>query len=141
MPRIKGTFSRRLLRRLWNQHGYQQVSQRMLNSLEQALLEHVDTLFDELKKAQGLSLGLTFWKNRLQYTVTYPWHSQTGWLLRYGSEQKKTQIIEMVWEIIYIDGKLDQHEDYLVHKLARLLRLSHKQLIEAKLKILHGRAG
>ncbi len=56
------------------------------------------------------------------------------------SEEEKIQIIEMVWSIIYIDGKLDQHEDYLVHKLAKLLRLSHRQLIDAKLKILHGRA-
>ena len=43
----------------------------------------------------------------------------------------------MVWEIIYTDGILDKHEDYLVHKLANLLRLSHEQLIEAKLKVLH----
>jgi hypothetical protein len=66
----------------------------MLSSLEQALLEHVDTLFDELKRAQGLSLGLTYWKNRLQYTVTYPWHSQAGWQLRFGSERLKAQVIE-----------------------------------------------
>ena len=56
------------------------------------------------------------------------------------AEEEKIQIIEMVWEIIYIDGKLDRHEDYLVHKLAKLLRLSHRQLIDAKLKILHGSA-
>jgi uncharacterized tellurite resistance protein B-like protein len=36
---------------------------------------------------------------------------------------------------VYADGKLDKHEDYLVHKLANLLRLTHKQLIEAKLKV------
>jgi len=54
------------------------------------------------------------------------------------AEEEKVRIIEMVWEIVYTDDKLDQHEDYLVHKLAKLLRLSHKQLIDAKLKILHG---
>ena len=41
----------------------------------------------------------------------------------------------MVWELAYTDGRLDKHEDYLVHKLAQLLRLDHRQLIEAKLKI------
>jgi len=41
----------------------------------------------------------------------------------------------MVWDVVYADGKLDKHEDYLVHKLAALLRLTHKQLIEAKLKV------
>lgn len=53
------------------------------------------------------------------------------------SAQEKIKIIETVWQIIYTDGHLDKHEDYLVHKLAKLLRLSHKQLIEAKLKVLH----
>ena len=53
------------------------------------------------------------------------------------STEDKIKIIEMVWQIIYTDGKLDKHEDYLAHKLATLLRLSHEQLIEAKLKVLH----
>jgi uncharacterized tellurite resistance protein B-like protein len=54
------------------------------------------------------------------------------------STEEKIGIIEMVWKIVYTDGKLDMHEDYLVHKLANLLRLTHEQLIEAKLKIRHG---
>ena len=53
------------------------------------------------------------------------------------STEEKIKIIEMVWQIIYTDGKLDKHEDYLAHKLANLLRLSHEQLIEAKLKVIH----
>ncbi len=51
------------------------------------------------------------------------------------SMEEKLWIIETVWRIAYTDGKLDKHEDYLVHKLAKLLRLTHKQLIEAKLKV------
>ncbi|MBW1912238.1 MAG: TerB family tellurite resistance protein [Deltaproteobacteria bacterium] len=54
------------------------------------------------------------------------------------SIEKKLQVIETVWRVAYADGKLEKHEDYLVHKLANLLRLSNKQLIEAKLKVLHG---
>ena len=53
------------------------------------------------------------------------------------SIEEKIQIIEMVWKIAYADGRLGKHEDYLVHKLANLLRLTHKQLIETKLKIIH----
>ncbi len=51
--------------------------------------------------------------------------------------EEKQRIMEMVWEIAYTDGILDKHEDYLLHKLAKLLRLSHKQLIDAKLKVKH----
>ena len=55
------------------------------------------------------------------------------------STDEKIQIIEMIWKIVYIDGNLDKHEDYLVHKLANLLRLTHKQLIDAKVKVIHKR--
>ncbi len=52
------------------------------------------------------------------------------------STDEKLQIIEMIWRIVYADGRLDKHEDYLVHKLANLLRLTHKQLINAKVKVI-----
>ena len=54
------------------------------------------------------------------------------------SMEEKILIIEMVWRLAYADGTLDKHEDYLLHKMANLLRLTHKQLIDAKLKVLHG---
>ena len=50
------------------------------------------------------------------------------------SAEEKERIIEMIWRVAYADGHLDKHEDYLVHKLAKLLRLSHRQLIDAKIK-------
>ncbi|MBW1739931.1 MAG: TerB family tellurite resistance protein [Deltaproteobacteria bacterium] len=53
------------------------------------------------------------------------------------SMEEKLRIIETIWRIAYTDGKLDKHEDYLVHKLAKLLRLTHRQLIEAKIKVIH----
>lgn len=55
-----------------------------------------------------------------------------------GTEEK-VHIIEEVWRVIYADGTLDGHEDYLVHKLAKLLNLTHPQLIQAKVKVLDER--
>ncbi len=54
------------------------------------------------------------------------------------SVAEKEKLIERLWRIVYVDGKMDQHEHYLMNKLSKLLRLSHKQLIDAKLKVLHG---
>jgi len=54
------------------------------------------------------------------------------------SLEEKIKVIEMVWKVIYADGKLDKYEDHLVHKLSNLLQLSHKQLIDAKLKVRDG---
>jgi len=51
------------------------------------------------------------------------------------TEAERIRVVELVWEIAYTDGRLDQHEDYLVHKLANLLRLTHRQLIDAKLRV------
>ena len=51
---------------------------------------------------------------------------------------QKEKLIERLWQVVYVDGKMDQHEHYLMNKLSNLLRLSHKQLIDAKLKVLHG---
>ena len=51
------------------------------------------------------------------------------------SIEEKERVIEMVWNVAYADGTIDKHEDYLVHKLAKLLRLTHRQLIDAKLKV------
>lgn len=58
----------------------------------------------------------------------------TNLVNQYYSREEKLDIIETVWNIAYKDGRLDRHEDYLVHKLAQLLRLSHQELIDAKLR-------
>jgi len=52
------------------------------------------------------------------------------------SPDEKIRIIEIVWQVAYADGRVDQHEDYLIHKLSELLNIPHKHLIEAKLKVI-----
>ena len=52
------------------------------------------------------------------------------------SIEEKIEIIETLWQIVYVDGKMDRYEHYLMNKLKTLLRLSQDQLIDAKLKIL-----
>jgi uncharacterized tellurite resistance protein B-like protein len=54
------------------------------------------------------------------------------------SPGEKIGIIETIWQVAYADGRLDEHEDYLIHKLSGILNISHKDMIEAKLKVLHG---
>ena len=48
------------------------------------------------------------------------------------SKAEKLEAMESVWRIIHTDGYLESHEDHFAHKLANLLRLSHKELIECK---------
>jgi uncharacterized tellurite resistance protein B-like protein len=53
------------------------------------------------------------------------------------SNEEKAEIIETLWQVVYVDGKMDQYEHYLMNKLKNLLRVSHTQLIDAKLKVKH----
>lgn len=55
------------------------------------------------------------------------------------SNARKEKLIERLWQVVYVDGKMDEHEHYLMNKLSHLLRLSHQELIDAKLKVLHGK--
>ncbi|MBW2368117.1 MAG: TerB family tellurite resistance protein [Deltaproteobacteria bacterium] len=51
------------------------------------------------------------------------------------SNPEKIEIVETLWEIIYTDSKMDAYEHYLMNKLQQLLRLSHDQIIDAKIKV------
>lgn len=51
------------------------------------------------------------------------------------SQPEKEQIIEAVWQLVYADGHLDHFEEALMRQLGTLIGLSHRQLIDAKLKV------
>lgn len=52
-----------------------------------------------------------------------------------ATAEEKIEILEMLWRVVYTDGAIHAHEDYLVKKLARLLGVPHDQLIGAKLRV------
>ncbi len=50
------------------------------------------------------------------------------------SRDEQNKILTLLWKIVYADGNLDMHEDYLMHKLANVFDLTHKELIGAKME-------
>lgn len=52
----------------------------------------------------------------------------------YDDAGKRT-LLEMLWRVIYSDGRLEAHEDALMHKLAQMLGLHHADLIALKLRV------
>lgn len=54
------------------------------------------------------------------------------------TETEKYRVMENIWRVIYADGRLDKYEDHIVHKLALILHVPHKTMIDAKLKYLPG---
>lgn len=57
----------------------------------------------------------------------------TRYMNEHYSKEEKIAVMEAVWRVIHIDGRLEGHEDHFAHKLANLLRLTHKELIDAKI--------
>lgn len=52
------------------------------------------------------------------------------------STEEKLTVMEGVWRLIYADGTLDKFEDAIARQLATLLRLSHKEAIACKVRVL-----
>jgi uncharacterized tellurite resistance protein B-like protein len=84
--------------------------------------EHADALLAEADKELDQSVDL--WQFARLINENY-------------SVDEKIEIIETLWQMVFVDGKMDQYEHYLMSKLKNLLRLSHDQVINAKLKVLH----
>jgi uncharacterized tellurite resistance protein B-like protein len=86
--------------------------------------EHADALIAEADKERDQSVDL--WQFARLINENY-------------STDEKIEIVETLWQIVYVDGKMDRYEHYLMGKLKNLLRLSHNQLIDAKLKVKYSR--
>jgi len=84
--------------------------------------EHADALVAEADKELAESVDL--WQFARLINENY-------------TTDEKIEIIETLWRMVFVDGKMDRYEHYLMNKLKNLLRLSHDQLIAAKLKVLH----
>ena len=50
------------------------------------------------------------------------------------SYEAKVKVAETLWQVIYTDSKVDEHEEYLMHKLSFLLDIKHEDMIEAKFR-------
>ncbi|RJQ48686.1 MAG: TerB family tellurite resistance protein [Nitrospiraceae bacterium] len=48
---------------------------------------------------------------------------------------QKVKVIEHLWEVAFADGILDKHEEHMVRRIASLIHVSHKDFIEAKLRV------
>jgi len=49
-------------------------------------------------------------------------------------QAQKVKIIEQLWQIAFVDGKLDAHEEHYLRKIHSLLHVPHSEFIKAKLR-------
>ncbi|HJM83259.1 MAG TPA: TerB family tellurite resistance protein [Nitrospinota bacterium] len=79
----------------------------------------IDQLVKEAEAELDKSIDLWSFTNKINKNYT---------------RQEKVDILECVWSLILSDSVIDQHEEYLARKLTSLLRLTHKEFIDAKLR-------
>ena len=64
----------------------------------------------------------------------------TSLLNRVLDEEGRARVIEMMWEIVYADGRRDELEDNLLWRAADLLGVSQRERIELRQRIARGAA-
>jgi uncharacterized tellurite resistance protein B-like protein len=65
----------------------------------------------------------------------------TSLLNRTLDEEGRARVVEMMWEIVYADGRRDELEDNLLWRAADLLGVSQRERIELRQRIGGGEAG
>ena len=58
----------------------------------------------------------------------------TNMINQHYDKIEKLDLLEILWRVVYADGKVDMYEEYLMRKLSNLLDMDHSDLIEAKFR-------
>ena len=72
-----------------------------------------------------------------QHTIDH--FALTNYIRRNATVAERIDIVKTMWRVAYSDGRLTDYENYLVRKLADLLGIEHRVMIEAKVEILRER--
>ena len=68
-------------------------------------------------------------------TESHDLHQFTREINNNFDQSEKEQIMESLWVLVYADGQLDHYEEALLRQLSSLIGLSHRQMIDAKIKV------
>lgn len=59
-------------------------------------------------------------------------HQFTQLINRDCTYDEKFELIKAMWEVAYVDSKIDKYEEYVIRKVADLIHVSHSDFIRAK---------
>jgi uncharacterized tellurite resistance protein B-like protein len=58
----------------------------------------------------------------------------TSLVNEHWSIDQRVHLVELMWQVAFADGRLDDHEVHLMRKIQKLLHIPHKRFIGAKLQ-------
>jgi uncharacterized tellurite resistance protein B-like protein len=108
-------------------HADQEFSADERRHVEQALGTHFDLPSEDVQELMTLAEAA-----RREATDLYRF---TSVINEHYDEGQKMLLAEVVWRVVLADGKLSEHEDALMRKLARLLELRPGYLAEARRRV------
>ena len=95
-------------------------------SIEEALTRHFDLSVDEARALMAQAAD--------ERGKAIDLHEFTSVLTSHYDEGQRMTLAEVLWRVVYADGQLSRHEDYLMRKLASLLDLRPGYLNAARAK-------
>lgn len=114
-----------LLVEMMNQDS--RVSPQEIDTVKVSLTEHFsltvaesDTLFELAEKEAAEAVD---------------YYQFTGLIAKDVPQSQKVKIIELLWSVAYADLHLDAIEDNMVRKIANLIHVPHKDLMQTKHKV------
>jgi uncharacterized tellurite resistance protein B-like protein len=67
---------------------------------------------------------------------TIDYFALTNFIRQHAPLDQRIEIVKTMWRIVYSDGRLTDLENYLVRKLAGLLGIEHRVMIDAKVAVI-----
>lgn len=99
---------------------------------EQTLIQRLVRQQFQLSSQEADELTALADQERRQSTDLYQF---TRLINEQFSRPQKLRVLEQLWQVVYGDGRLEAHEDALIHKLCSLFGLKHQELIALKLRV------
>jgi len=59
----------------------------------------------------------------------------TRWLVDNLEIEARAEVVGQMWRVMFSDGRLEAREDALMHRVGKLLQISHRDLMALKLSI------
>ena len=61
-------------------------------------------------------------------------HGFTRLINRNWTLEERTLLVDSMWQVVYADRRLDDHEVHLMRKIQRLLHIPHRDFVASKLR-------
>ena len=102
-----------------------------LGQEEQTLIQKLVSEQFELTKTEADEL-LTLAQSQVKDATDL--HGFTRLINRNWTLEERTLLVDRMWQVVYADRRLDDHEVHLMRKIQRLLHIPHRDFVASKLR-------